>query len=250
MPRGPQILSPQQQRMLEDARAAYLAFEVAERQAKLEYEALLAQRTHPQRVALARAVSTAVLSGVPKSRINTEALGTSSPNAWQRWADLAAAFTEQGQAMPTPLPHTPLPPMQHALPERVIETAPGVSDWPLPVALQSHEHARRLSFMGDPRERRLRVVWPGYESTAPDAPSTLEGIVVYDPATATKWRAEHDPQDKPTPYGTETGAFTYEAETRRGVVPLREALNAFTAAAELPPYEAPGLDVDEDDEGF
>jgi hypothetical protein len=235
--------------MLEEARAAFLAYEKAERAAKVEFEALMATRTQQQRIALARAVATAVNNGVPKARVNQEALGVTTPNAWVRWADLAAAFTQQGVPMPSAQGVTPLPPMEHALPIRVPETIPSATDWPLPATLQAHEHAGVLSFIGDPRDRHLRVVWPAYPSTTPDAPATLEGDVTYDPSLPGRWRATRDPQNKPTTFGTETGAFTYEVEQRRGASPVRQALDSFVAAAELPPYEAPGLDVDED-EGF
>ena len=243
MPRGPQILTPQQQRLLEEARAAHLAHDAVERTARAEYDTLMAQRTAPQRAALARAVATAISHGVPKSRVNVEALGTTTPNAYQRWLDLAQAYADPA----LPAAYAPV----DSAPELPEAPAPSPSDYPVPASLRAHEFAEFLAFAGDPRERRLRVTWPGYPSSAPDAPTTLEGIAVYDPSAPTKWRAEFDPQDKQTQFGVETGAFTFEVEQRRGAVSLRQALASYIEAADLPPYEAPGLDVDEDDDdGF
>lgn len=235
MPRGPQILTPQQQALLRAAREAHLAFQAAERQAQAEYDLLMSKRTQAERATLARAVLDAVNYGVPKSRINQEVLGTSTPNAWQRWVDLARAFVSD-----QPAPQTTLPPQfaEPVLPTP--ERIDGTPDWPLPISLRSHEHAGHLSFMGDPRDRRLRVSWPGYPSTAPDAPATLEGVVAYSPEHPSGWQVEHDPQDKQTPFGVETGAFTFEVQQRRGASPIRDALSDFLAAADLPPLDDGG----------
>lgn len=253
MPRGPQILSPQQVRDLEAARAAFLAHNVAEREAKAEYDAMMTRRMLPHRIAVARTVRDAIDHGVPKARVNLEALGVSTPNAWVRWADLAQAFETAGMDMPaaTPnLPSAPLPPLYATADIPVRETLPAAPEWPLPAALGAHEHAHRLSFEGDPANRRINVAWAGYPSTAEDAPETLVGTVQYNPTKPGGWEAAHDPQDKDTLYGIETGALTFEVETRRGVSPLRAALNEFVEAAELPEFVAVGFDADLEDDGF
>lgn len=254
MPRGPQILSPQQRQLLEEARAAHVAYAAAEREAQAEYEVLMNRRLTPYKARLARAVRDAVTSGVPKSRINSEALGVTTPNAWIRWADMAQAFDTGASPAPAyvaPAPTPPLPPQfaeaHIASPER-LDVEP---EWPLPARLAAHEHAARLSFIGNPADRRLRVNWPGYESPAPDAPAVLEGVVVYNPERPSGWDVEHDPQDKQTEFGVEPGVLTFEVTTRRGGSPLRTALAEFIAAAELPLFEAvPRSHGEGDDDGF
>lgn len=250
MPRGPQILSPQQRQMLEDARAAFLAHQALEAEARAEYEALMERRLRPARARLARAVRDAVAYGVPRTRVNMDVLGVSTPNAWEKWAILATAYDGEPVA-----PAAPQPPAQPHYPEASLPTPPLArpdgNHWPLPAAITAHEHAQRLSFVGDPRDRIVRVTWMDYPSTAPDAPPILEGVAQYNPEARSRWIAVEDPRNVETPYGIETGPFTFEVEQRRGGSPLIEALDSYVAAANLPEYEPPvESQEDDDDLGF
>lgn len=252
MGRGPQILSAQQQAMLNAARAAKIALDKADREARAEVEEMLDRRLTPLRARVALSVLDAISHGVPKARVNLEVLGVTTPNAWARWAEQGAAFKANPNHKPYSDDRVPEPPSEPQFAEVEIKAPAAIEDgdthWPLPASLTAHEHASRLSFVGDPADRRLRVAWSGYVSTAQDAPPTLVGVVEYDPSSPTHWRVVEDPQDKQTAFGVETGALTFEVEQRRGAVPLREALASFVAAANLPRFEAVGLDVDDDDD--
>jgi hypothetical protein len=253
MPRGPQILTPQQQSLLRAARAAYEAHEIAEREAKAEYDMLMARRLQPARAELAKAVRDAISYGVPKSRVNQEALGVSTPTAWEKWVNLATAFEANG-IIPQGLPAAePTPPLAPHFAEAVMPTPepelPAEPFTPVPTELSVHEHAERLSFVGDPAARQVRVAWKGYPSPAPDAPDVLEGVAAVDVDSPVGWIVVHDPQDEQTPHGIQHGVFTFEILERRGASPLREALNAYIKAANLPEQPVNYLDAD-DDEGF